>query len=109
MNNRFIAVLFALFFLTISVFAGNEQRAGQAGASELLINPWARSSGFGGANAASIHGLESIYLNVAGTAFTTSTELLFSHSNWLVGTDIAINSFGFSCIKIDSFDNICLG
>ena len=24
-------------------FAGNEQRAGQAGASELLINPWARS------------------------------------------------------------------
>lgn len=96
MNKRFIAILLAFFLLSSSIYAGNEQRAGQAGASELLINPWARSSGFGGANMASIHGLEAIYLNVAGTAFTNSTELLFSHTNWLVGTDIAINSFGFS-------------
>lgn len=95
MNRRFIVILFALL-LSSFIYAGNDQRAGQAGASELLINPWARSSGFGGANSASIHGLEAIYLNVAGTAFTRSTELLFSHSNWLVGTDIAINSFGFS-------------
>jgi len=96
MNKRFIVVLFASFLFCASTFAGNDQRAGQAGASELLINPWARSSGFAGANSASIHGLEAMYLNVAGTAFTKSTELLFSHSNWLVGTDIAINSFGFS-------------
>ncbi|CAN5262093.1 hypothetical protein BH09BAC5_BH09BAC5_14460 [soil metagenome] len=76
--------------------AGNKDRAGQAGATELLINPFARSSGWGGANTAGAHGLESMYLNVGGTAFTQRTELMFCHTNWLVGTDIGINSFGFT-------------
>ncbi len=76
--------------------AGNEQRAGQAGASELLINPWARSSGWGGANTAGIKGLEALNLNVAGTAFTKKTELIFAHTNWLAGTGISINTFGLA-------------
>ena len=38
-------------------YAGNPDRKGQAGASELLINPWARSSGFGNANSSSVKGL----------------------------------------------------
>jgi len=92
----FIVVLFTLLIIYSPVFGGNEQRAGQAGASELLINPWARSSGWGGANSASIKGLEAIYLNVAGTAFTPKTELIFSRVSWMSGTDININSFGFS-------------
>ena len=75
---------------------GNKDRAGQAGATELLINPFARSSGWGGANTAGAHGLEAMYLNVAGTAFTQKTELMFCHTNWLVGTGIGINSFGFT-------------
>ncbi|MBL7925948.1 MAG: PorV/PorQ family protein [Bacteroidia bacterium] len=78
------------------VLAGNNDRAGSAGATELLINPWARSSGWGGANSAGVRGLESQFLNVAGLAFTKKTELLFSHTNWLSGTDIGINSFGLS-------------
>lgn len=84
--------------LLISNFikAGNEQRAGQAGASELLINPWARSTGWGGANTGGARGLEALSLNVAGTAFTKKTELIFSHSNWLAGTGISINAFGLS-------------
>jgi len=79
-----------------NTFAGNPDRAGSAGATELLINPWARSSGWADANMASVRGLEAIYLNVAGTAFTTNTELIFSRTDWLKGTDIAINSFGLS-------------
>lgn len=79
-----------------SVQAGNPDRAGSAGASELLINPWARSSGWAGANMASIRGLEALFLNVAGTAFTTRTELLFARTDWLKGTDIGINAFGLS-------------
>ena len=35
-----------------SAIAGNPDRVGSAGASQLLINPWARSSGLGGANIA---------------------------------------------------------
>jgi hypothetical protein len=76
--------------------AGNKDRAGQAGATELLINPFARSSGWAGANSASIYGLEAMYMNVAGMAFTNRTELMFCHTNWLVGTGIGINAFGFS-------------
>ena len=88
--------LIILFFITTNCFAGNPDRAGSAGASELLINPWARSSGWAGANMASVHGLEAIYLNVAGIAFTKNTELLFSKTKWLVGSDIDINAFGLT-------------
>jgi hypothetical protein len=76
--------------------AGNKDRSGQAGASELLINPWARGNGWGNANVASVRGLEGIWTNIAGTAFTPRTELIFSHTNWLSGSGVDINSFGFS-------------
>ena len=49
-----IMVVAAIMTATTFSFAGNEQRAGQAGASELLINPWARSSGWGNANSGGI-------------------------------------------------------
>lgn len=78
------------------VMAGNENRAGQAGAMELLINPWARSSGWGGANSGAVHGLEAANLNVAGIAFVPKTEILFSHTNWLQGSGVDVNAFGFT-------------
>jgi len=75
-------------------FAGNKQRIGQAGASELLINPWAASSGMADANSACVTGLESFGSNIAGTAFVGNLELGYANTNWLVGTDISVNSFG---------------
>ncbi len=90
------AIVSALFLTPFYGHAGNEQRAGSAGASELLINPWARSSGWGGVNTAGARGLESVFLNVAGTAFTERTELIFSHTNWLGDADIDVNAFGFT-------------
>ena len=80
----------------LSAYAGNKDRAGQAGAYELLINPWSRSSGWHGLNTGSVRGLESMNLNVAGLAFTQKTEVLFAHSIYLKGTGININAFGFS-------------
>lgn len=76
--------------------AGNPDRAGQAGATELLINPWARSVGMGSSNAGSVRGLESFHLNVAGLGFTDRTEMIFSRTNYLKGTEIHINNFGFA-------------
>ena len=106
-NNSIKAILVILLaILTVNpIYAGNPQRAGQAGASELLINPWSRSSGLGGSNAAGIHGLEAVYLNVAGLAFTEKTELVFSQTSWLqYGSKMFnandavsnISSFGFA-------------
>jgi hypothetical protein len=77
-------------------FAGNKDRQGEAGASELLINPWARSSGWDGINTACVRGIESVNVNPAGMAFTAKTELVFSHVEWLSGTGIQFNTFGFS-------------
>lgn len=105
-NIRKVIIVFCFLLLAISYgYAGNPQRAGQAGASELLINPWARTSGWGGANVAGVRGLEGIYSNVAGLAFTEKTELIFSQTSWLqygnkmFSTDHAvsnISSFGIS-------------
>lgn len=91
---KYFGIVMFSTLLCASATAGNPDRVGTAGASQLLINPWARSSGWGGANIASVSGLESIYGNVAGLAFTDKTELIFSRSSWIA--DIPINSFGFS-------------
>ncbi|HSG67877.1 MAG TPA: hypothetical protein VK994_04160, partial [Bacteroidales bacterium] len=78
------------------VFAGNKDRSGQAGATELLINPWARSSGWGNVSTSNAHGLEAMFINVAGLAFTARTELVFSHTTYLKGSDINMFAFGFA-------------
>lgn len=89
-------VFLAAVLIPVFTFAGNEQRAGQAGAYELLLNPWARSSGLADANSASVRGLEAVYSNIAGTVFTKKTELIFSRSSWFTGADININAFGLT-------------
>lgn len=94
-SGKILTGLTALLFPAF-VFAGNPDRVGQAGATELLINPWARSSGWGGANSGSIGGLEAMFLNVAGTAHTQRTEAIFVHTTYLKGADIGINNFGIT-------------
>lgn len=86
----------SLFIGVATAEAGNEDRIGQAGSTELLINPFARSSGWAGANTSMIRGLEAQFSNVAGTAFTKKTELIFAHTNWLGGAGININAFGIT-------------
>jgi len=80
----------------MQVQAGNPDRSGSAGADQLLINPWARAAGLGNSSMASVTGIESTFLNVAGLAFIRKTEINFSTSNYLGGTDINISSVGFA-------------
>lgn len=95
--NSIIAVLLLVVLVTsTTVYAGNKDRSGEAGASELLINPWARSAGWGGANVANCFGLESLYSNIAGLAFTNNTELSFNHTQWLKGSGIGIINAGLA-------------
>lgn len=79
----------------LPVFAGNPDRAGSAGATQLLINPWARSGGWSLANTAKLRGVEAMYGNVAGLARVKKTELGFVSTNWLQGSDVRINTVGF--------------
>ncbi len=86
--------LFAIVLagLSFQSFAGNKERIGQAGANELLINPWARSSGFGGANSAFAEGTDAFNLNISGLTSINKTELYYSNVMLFTGTDITINS-----------------
>lgn len=99
MNRTFkVAVTFVLCALLASqgVFAGNPDRAGEAGAYELLINPFARSSGLYGLNTANTKGVESLVVNPAGMAATKKTEVVFTYNSWLTGTGININAVGLA-------------
>ncbi|TAE54750.1 MAG: hypothetical protein EAZ89_06365 [Bacteroidetes bacterium] len=92
---RYILWLFATLVASFTV-AQPPERIGQAGATELLINSMPRSSAFNGLDIGNSDGIEASQVNPAGVARTTGTELLFSHTRWLVGSDININTFGFS-------------
>jgi hypothetical protein len=88
---------FAVCSLLVNcAYGGNEQKSGQAGATELLINPWSRSSGMASSHTAGIRGVEAIRLNVGGLARVTGTEIRFSNTQWLKGTDINIYSLGLA-------------
>lgn len=97
LNNTFLSLSFIFcLFVSNESKGGNEDRVGQAGATELLINPFGRSAGWSGANTAMIRGLEAQFLNVAGLAFTKKTELVFANTRWLGGSGISINAFGLT-------------
>lgn len=91
-----ICIMLGFCAVTVTVMAGNRDRSGQSGAQHLLIDPWARSAGWGSSGVAETRGLESIFSNVAGIAFTKRTEVAFSHTQYLAGNGISINSFGIA-------------
>ena len=94
MKKIYIAILVSGFALAAT--AGNPDRIGQAGASQLMINPWAMSSGLGWAAQSNVRGLEASFFNMGGLAHARRTELGFSNTNWLVGSGVQINAFGFA-------------
>ena len=97
---RIFAVVVLLTALTVpSVQAGNDERRGTAGASELLINPWARSTGWGGVNISNVRGLDAMFGNVAGLAFVNNIEVAYSNTILYGGksglsSGATVNTFG---------------
>lgn len=89
-----LAILFG--FATSEALAGNPDRSGQAGAAELLINPWAASSGWGNAGMSSVHSVDAMFCNVAGITSVNRLDANFTHTSWLVGSgaDIRVSAFG---------------
>lgn len=96
MKIRNVFILGAALISSFAVSAGNEDRVGSAGASHLLINPWARSSAFGDAGVANVNGLEGTFTNIAGLAFTDKTQVKFNYSNWMGNAGVALNSAGIA-------------
>lgn len=92
-----IALAFALILmLPKHSIAGNKDRSGQAGASELLINPWASTTGWGNAGSATVMGLEAIFGNVGGLSRMHGLDVGLSYANYLREADINLFSFGLA-------------
>jgi len=94
---RVIVTTILVFCLAMGqIYAGNPDRQGEAGAGELLFNPWARSAGLHTLGTASIKGVEAMRLNVAGLGRINRTELLIANTRLFVGTDLKLNAVGFA-------------
>jgi hypothetical protein len=89
-----ITLVAVMMSSTTLLFAGNKDRSGQAGATELLINPWARSSGLSNTGTASVSGLEATFINVAGLAHTLGTHAVINYTNYLNGSGVNIYALG---------------
>jgi hypothetical protein len=104
MKNKFRIITVVVLTMLLSMpaaKAGNDDRRGTAGAMELLINPWARSAGWGSVNVANARGLESFYSNIAGLSFVKSTEVAYSYSSLFGGktglsSGASVNAFGLA-------------
>ncbi len=106
-------VLGILLMPSITANAGNDDRRGTSGASELLINPWVRSSGWGGVNTACGSGVDALFSNVAGLAHTTGTEVNFGYTAWLQNSGISniavglaqnLGEYGVLGLSVNSMD-----
>ncbi|MCB0685418.1 MAG: PorV/PorQ family protein [Saprospiraceae bacterium] len=92
---RVSLIILTMFLVICGSRAGNPDRQGEAGAYELLLNPWARSAGLHTISTSMIRGVESMRLNVAGLVHIPKTQVLIGHTRYLVGTGINLNAVGF--------------
>ena len=88
--------LSCLMIAATAALAGNPDRQGEAGAYELLLNPFARSAGLGSMNTAFVGGTEAMRLNVAGIGRVDGLEISASHMQYLSGTDIGMTAAGIA-------------
>ncbi len=79
-----------------TVFAGNPDRQGEAGAAELLLNPWARSAGLHTMNTSSVTGIEAMRLNIAGLGRINKRELVIANTRLYEGSTLQLNALGFA-------------
>lgn len=95
MQKIYTSLLFLLASFSL-IQAGNPDRQGEAGAYELLINPWARTAGLHSMSTSLVRGIESMNLNVAGMARINKMDFGFGTTQYLQGTGISLSSAAFT-------------
>lgn len=86
----------AAIALSATAFAGNKDRSGQAGATELNINPWGASAGLFGANTSNVRGIEAMKGNIAGLSLTDGTEIGAAYNIYLKGANVNVYNLSFA-------------
>lgn len=93
-RNIFLSAALLVFTASI-MMAGNPDRQGEAGAAELLLNPWARSAGLHSMNTSTVSGLESMRMNIAGLSRMSGKELILANTRLYEGSDVQMNALAF--------------
>ncbi|MEM6261638.1 MAG: PorV/PorQ family protein [Bacteroidota bacterium] len=95
---KFYLILLCSFLTPALLVAQQDapENVAQSGGSQLSINSFARSSGVMGLDVSSTTGIEASAVNPAGVAAGQGTELVFAHTLWMIGSEIRVNTFGFS-------------
>jgi hypothetical protein len=91
MHKIYTSLSLLLFWVSLAQ-AGNPDRQGEAGAYELLMDPWARTAGLHSMSTSLVRGVESMNLNVAGLARINKLDMGFGSTQYLMGTGINLSS-----------------
>jgi hypothetical protein len=92
-----ISFLLIALSVTVTLYAGNENNKGTAGAQELLLPAGARGLALGGSMIADIRGTEAIFWNPAGICRSPkSSEFMVSHFQYIAGIDLNAAAFTHS-------------
>lgn len=83
-------------FFAASLWAGNPDRQGEAGAVQLLLNPYAQSAGLHTMTTSMVSGVNAMRVNPAGIARINRTEFTLGSANYLQGADIRLNALGLT-------------
>jgi opacity protein-like surface antigen len=98
MNKLFYFIL--AFALTLAASqpaqAGNPDRQGEAGAAQLLLNPYAQSAGLHTMTTSMVSGAEAMRVNIAGLSRINKTDITLGYGSYLTGTDIGLNGIGIA-------------
>lgn len=78
------------------MFAGNSDRAGEAGAYELLITPQAKTMGMFGINSANVRGVDAFGTNIGGLAMNRKVSVVANYTSWLSGTETSLMNIGIA-------------
>jgi hypothetical protein len=96
-----------LLCLPAVMLAGSGQRTGTNGASELLIPVGARSIALAGSTVSTARGIDALYWNPAGSAYTLHDATLYaSHMTYIADIDVdygafSVNFEGFGVVSLD--------
>src|SRR5690554_4243769 len=92
MRLKFYSIFVLITVFTFGLFAGNPDRQGQAGASELLMNPWGHSAGLHSMSTSSVMGVEAMRINIAGLSRINKMEIGISNNILYQGSGMQLNA-----------------
>ena len=88
-------ILFTACIATLS-FAGNPDRQGEAGAGELLLNPWATSAGLHSMTTSFVSGVDALRINPAGIGRVSGRQVAMGNTRLYEGSTLQHNSIGYA-------------